>query len=228
MLTHHFSIGLSKNGWTSDFHCHQWFKDTFIPQVEKWNKSGKLIYDGHRSHEKYKLLHLAKEHNVILFSLPPHTTHKLQPLDVSVFGPFACAWIDRCNNYMEEYMVEIPRDQFVKHYMEVQWQTFKDTMICIAFQKTRIWPINHDAISNADFTPSIHTSSSACDVPDSYPVHADAWPNHQSWSDNDPNSADEDDNEEDDNDEQRRQAHQSVASSSSPTSAKKLKEYKGR
>ena len=82
-----------------------------------------LIYDSHGSHEKYELLCLAKEHNIILFSLPPHTTHKLQPLDVGVFGPFAHAWIDRCNNYMEEYMEEIPKDQFVKHYMEVRQQT---------------------------------------------------------------------------------------------------------
>jgi hypothetical protein len=118
----HFSIGLSENGWTSDFHCHQWFKDTFIPQAEKRNKSGKpilLIYDSHGSYEKYELLHLAKEHKIILFSLPPHMTHKLQPLDVSVFGLFVHAWIDQCNNYMKEYMEEIPKDQFVKHYMEV-------------------------------------------------------------------------------------------------------------
>ena len=46
-----------------------------------------LIYDGRGFHEAYKLLHLAKEHS----SLPQHTTHKLQPLNVGVFSPFACA-----------------------------------------------------------------------------------------------------------------------------------------
>jgi hypothetical protein len=116
------SIGLSDNRWTSDFHCFEWFKDVFIPQAEAQNTSGKpiiLIYDGHGSHETLNLLHLAKEHNIILFSLPLHTTHKLQPLDIGVFGPFACAWIERCDDYMEEYLEEIPRDQFVKHYMDI-------------------------------------------------------------------------------------------------------------
>jgi DDE superfamily endonuclease len=116
------SIGLSDNGWTSDFHCFEWFKDVFIPQAKARNTSGKpilLIYDGHGSHEALNLLRLAKEHNIILFSLPPHTTHKLQPLDVGVFGPFACAWIERCDDYMEEYLEEILREQFVKHYMDV-------------------------------------------------------------------------------------------------------------
>ena len=31
------------------------------------------------------LVDLCRENNVILFCLPPHTTHALQPLDVSVF-----------------------------------------------------------------------------------------------------------------------------------------------
>jgi hypothetical protein len=149
------------------------------------NTSGKpilLIYDGHRSHEKYELLHLAKEHNIILFSLPPHTTHMLQPLDVGVFGPFACGWTERCNDYMEEYLEEIPRDQFVKHYMEVRQNTFKVTTIRAAFWKSGVWPINHNLFTDADFTPSIDTSTTARYVPNSYPVHTDEWPIHQSWS----------------------------------------------
>jgi DDE superfamily endonuclease len=116
------SIGLSDNGWTSDFHCFEWFKDVFIPQAKAQNTSGKpilLIYDGHGSHKALNLLRLAKEHNIILFLFPPHTTHKLQPLDVGVFGPFARAWIEQCDDYMEEYLEEIPREQFVKHYMDV-------------------------------------------------------------------------------------------------------------
>ena len=32
-----------------------------------------------------ELVDLCRENNVILFCLPPHTTHALQPLDVSVF-----------------------------------------------------------------------------------------------------------------------------------------------
>ena len=31
------------------------------------------------------VIDLARENDVILFCLPPHTTHALQPLDVSVF-----------------------------------------------------------------------------------------------------------------------------------------------
>ena len=94
----------------------------------------------------------------------------LQPLDVGVLGPFSRAWIERCSDYMEEYLEEIPRDQFVKHYAEVRKQTFKDTTIRSAFRKSGIWPINHDLFSNTDFAASINTSSTARDVPASYPI----------------------------------------------------------
>jgi len=49
------------------------------------------------SHEIAALIELTHKHNIILFLPPTHTTHKLQPLDVGVFGPFARVWLDRCD-----------------------------------------------------------------------------------------------------------------------------------
>ncbi|KJA15782.1 hypothetical protein HYPSUDRAFT_71833 [Hypholoma sublateritium FD-334 SS-4] len=90
-------ISLSPNGWTNDFLCTEWFKKSFIGQSKARNKSGKpiiLVLDGHGSHEKLVMIDLGLSHGIIIFCLPPHTTHKLQPLDVGVFGPFSCAWAD--------------------------------------------------------------------------------------------------------------------------------------
>lgn len=47
-----------------------------------------LLYDGHRSHISLDLINWAKQENIILFVLPAHTTHVLQPMDVGCFGPF--------------------------------------------------------------------------------------------------------------------------------------------
>ena len=44
-----------------------------------------LLTDGHRTHINIDILDLCHENNMILFCLPPHTTHALQPLDVAVF-----------------------------------------------------------------------------------------------------------------------------------------------
>ena len=44
-----------------------------------------LLVDGHKSHMTLDLIELARENDVILFCLLPHTTHALQTLDVSIF-----------------------------------------------------------------------------------------------------------------------------------------------
>ncbi len=98
-----FSIGTSENGWTSDSLCTQWFEKTFIPQAQAKNKSGSkilLIFDGHGSHLTNRMIELAVENRIELFCLPPHTTHKLQPLDVGVFGPLQKNWSRQCDEFL--------------------------------------------------------------------------------------------------------------------------------
>lgn len=140
------------------------------------------------------MLQAAKENNVILFFLPPHTTHKLQPLDVGVFGPFSRAWIEHCDDYVEEYLKEIPRHLFVKNYMEVRSRSFKGTTIRSAFRASGCWPINRNVFKDSDYATSISTSTATPDVPASYPVQLD-WPQHQSWSDDEPESVGDSDDE---------------------------------
>ena len=47
-----------------------------------------LVLDGYGCHVQYKVLQYLKENGVYVIGLPAHTSHILQPLDVTVFGPF--------------------------------------------------------------------------------------------------------------------------------------------
>lgn len=47
-----------------------------------------LIVDGHNSHVTLEVVYKCKQVGLDLLTLPSHTSHRLQPLDVSVFGPF--------------------------------------------------------------------------------------------------------------------------------------------
>ena len=47
-----------------------------------------LIFDGHNSHVTLQIVHKCMEVGLDVITLPSHTNHRLQPLDVSVFGPF--------------------------------------------------------------------------------------------------------------------------------------------
>lgn len=179
-------MSTSENGWTDDFLCIEWFNKSFLPQAKERNVSGKkilLIYDGHGSHDQYKLIQSARENGVILLCLPPHTTHKLQPLDVGVFGPFARAWIERCDDIVEDTGQEMPREDFVKEYMAVRNASFKESTLRTAWRKSGLWPINRDIFRNDDYAPSVATSTHASAVPSSYPTH-------QSFSDDEDNLTD--------------------------------------
>ena len=59
-----------------------------------------VLYDGHKAHLSLTLADWAKDHNVVLFVLPPHTSHLTQPLDVGVFGPLKKLYNRECHSYI--------------------------------------------------------------------------------------------------------------------------------
>ncbi|EJF55491.1 DDE-domain-containing protein, partial [Dichomitus squalens LYAD-421 SS1] len=115
------TIAHSPNGWTDDFLCLEWFRKCFIPQATARRETDApilLILDGHGSHVTSEMRHLAMDHNIHLFCLPPHTTHRLQPLDVGVFGPLQQAWTKRCNEYyVTSRGREMDRGELIREYL---------------------------------------------------------------------------------------------------------------
>ena len=74
------------SGWIDTDVFTQWMKH-FIQSVNS-SKENKhlLLLDGHTSHSKnLATIKWARENGVFLLSFPPHTTHRMQPLDVSFF-----------------------------------------------------------------------------------------------------------------------------------------------
>ena len=165
------SIGISENGWTDEFLCEEWFRTVFIPQSNTRNTSGApilLILDGHGSHITKGIRQLAINNNIEIFCLPPHTTHRTQPLDVGVFGPLQLHWMRRCDDVLEDTGEEIPIVDFVNEYMTARGLAFKPDTITSAFSRCGICPLNPNIFTNADFAPSASYSTRRY-VPSSYP-----------------------------------------------------------
>lgn len=212
---------MSETGWTDDFLCKQWLQKSFIPQATERNTSRKpilLIYDGHGSHDTLDVITLSWEHNVLLYCLPPHTTHMLQPLDVGVFGPFQRAWADRCDEIVDDTGEEMPREDVVKHYMDVRRLTFKESTIIGAFWTSGCWPVNPNVFTEVDYALSIVTSTSSTHVPSSYPgipTQSEDHDNSDSDSDSDKTS---DSNCSDASDEQEQHRQHNTNSQNHPLS----------
>ena len=77
----------SKNGWING-DLFLWWLKFFVSRVKpSKEESVLLVVDNHASHRTIDVLEYANEHSIIMLSVPPHTTHRLQPLDKSVYGP---------------------------------------------------------------------------------------------------------------------------------------------
>jgi hypothetical protein len=74
---------LSDKGYTDSYISLQWLKNIFDPETKEPRV---LIGDGFGTHETLKILQYCFDNNIILCRIPSHTSHKLQPCDISVFS----------------------------------------------------------------------------------------------------------------------------------------------
>ena len=64
-----------------------------------------LILDSHVTHTKnLAATEMVREAGVVMVSLPPHTTHRLQPLGGGLFGPFCRYYDDALRKWMREHL----------------------------------------------------------------------------------------------------------------------------
>jgi DDE superfamily endonuclease len=56
-----------------------------------------LLMDNHDSHVSLPAIQYAKENGIVMLTFPPHCSHKLQPLDRSVYGPMKKYYNTSCD-----------------------------------------------------------------------------------------------------------------------------------
>ena len=71
------------------FDCFfHWLANLFYPSVAGKIEFPIIIFmDGHTSHVNLAVAEFCRDHQIILYRLPAHASHILQPLDYAVFGP---------------------------------------------------------------------------------------------------------------------------------------------
>jgi hypothetical protein len=89
-----------EKAWTEDVLGTLWFKKLFLPNCGA-ARPQLLIMDGHHSHEVTELLETAKKEHIEILTIPPHSSHWLQPLDKGCFSSLSKAYHTECsNNYI--------------------------------------------------------------------------------------------------------------------------------
>ena len=89
-------MAMQPNAWMTAFLFSAWITH-FITMVRtRYGLSQEnrhlLVLDGHGSHVTLEVVQKAKAEGLDIITLPSHTSHRLQPLDVSIFKPFKVAF----------------------------------------------------------------------------------------------------------------------------------------
>jgi hypothetical protein len=91
-----------------------------------------LINDGFATHESVELLEFCFHHNIILCRLPSHTSHKLQPLDVGVFGPLKAAYREQVEHLYRSGAGTVGKQHFTLLYSGARQAAFTESNITSA------------------------------------------------------------------------------------------------
>ena len=119
---------------------------------------GLLLMDNYISHLSIEAIDMAKENGLCLFTFPSHCSHKLQPLDIEVYGPFKRYYSSFCDSWMTSN----PGKSFsIYEVAELSGHAFHKAFaienITFSFRFSGIHPFNPDVFPNDAFLPALVT-----------------------------------------------------------------------
>lgn len=149
--------------------CHPsgWMtKENFLKYLEHFKKYSNcspdnkhlIILDNHDSHVNLEVINFARNNGLVLLTLPPHTSHKLQPLDRAVFGPLKTYYNAAASDWMTNNagknlgIYEIP-GLLGQSYPKA----FSPANILSGFRVSGIYPLNSNIFREDEFYSSLVT-----------------------------------------------------------------------
>ena len=127
-----------------------------------------LLLDNHYSHLAIDVLDYCKDNGVVLLSFPPHCSHKLQPLDRTVFGPLKKIWGPEQQTWMRNNPSKTMTIFDRPGILRKTWpQSAVSGKIIKGFEVIGIYPFNRNIFTDVEYAPSFVTDgpnpSSAAD-----------------------------------------------------------------
>nr|CAI5839754.1 unnamed protein product [Callosobruchus analis] len=138
--------------------------------------------DNHESHISVKAIESCRNKGIVLFTVPPHTTNKLQPLDVGINGPFKTYMAKAEHDWLLSNPGKVITIRHLARLAKIAYEkayTIKN--ITSSFQATGLWPVNSLVFADDEFAPaevtdkplvvndSVETGSAELPAPDKTP-----------------------------------------------------------
>ena len=114
-----------------------------------------IVLDSHSSHDTLGLIEAARDENIVLFALPPHTTQWLCPLDKSVFSPLSREYNRVCSEFMSVSTNNLVcKWEWPRLFNLAYKAAFTEKNIQSGFQKCGIYPLDKASIPESAYAPS--------------------------------------------------------------------------
>lgn len=155
------SVGAAApSGWSNEVVFVQYLEH-FITHTKPSPKDPVLLLlDNHESHISVAAISRAKEAGIIMLTFHPHTTHKMQPLDRTVFGPFKnyyhkamADWMVTPGNQGKPVTIYDVAELVGKAYP----LSFTPSNIIKGFEITGLYPLNQNIFQDQEFLPAFVT-----------------------------------------------------------------------
>lgn len=102
--------GCSESGWITTELFAKWFEHFIEKTGPSKERPVVLVLDGHFSHTRnIYVIERAREVGVSIVCLPPHSTAKMQPLDVAFMAPFKTYYAQAIENWLANHPGRIVR-----------------------------------------------------------------------------------------------------------------------
>jgi hypothetical protein len=98
--------------------------------------------DGHGSHITANVIAQCMEHAIDLLILPLHTSHVLQPLDVSMFSLLKRALAAKTDMASRLDYGRILHTEWTSMYIRARQEAFRSLNIINGFKATGLWPLS--------------------------------------------------------------------------------------
>lgn len=147
-------FGKSDNGWITQELFYGWLTKHFVRYIPKTRPTC-LLVDGHASHIDLETSKFCKDNGILLYCLPPHSSHITQPLDVGFFSPLKKSWSKSVMDYNSEHPgVTVDKYSFAPVFRKAYLATVKPMTIINAFRSSGIYPPDRLAIDEKKLQPA--------------------------------------------------------------------------
>lgn len=146
--THTAQFASSPSGWTNDELGFEWLVKIFDQHSKTKARNGRdwrlLIIDGHGSHVNMRFLDWCAKHFVLVAVYPPHSTHRLQPLDVSLFAPLAIYYSQELDAFLHrsQGLSQLTKRDFFALFWKAYTKAFNPDTILSGWSSTGLHPLD--------------------------------------------------------------------------------------